>query len=969
MKSFLEEVAEDLMNKLGKDLEHSALIFVNKRPLVFIQKYLSDLKDEPSWAPYLFTIQEFFDLSSRLKVADAYTQFFCLWEAYKEILPPKEKEFIRVDQFYRTGLSLLADFNQLDEELIPVSVLYEDLRDRAEIDKLFGELDEEQVKFLENFWSSFSKDKKSQVQENFIKMWNRMPLLYTRFHENLESRGLTTQGMQYRKLGQGEEDQPDFLEKFKKGQLIFIGFNALSRSESTLFKKWQKKKIAQFYFDMDAYYIEDELQEAGRFLRRNLREMGLVNSLPYPNSRIGSSAKPVHLYSIQGGIAQAKFLPQIMDIQGLDIESLNSPNKMALVLADENLLIPVLQSLPLNFSNTDKPIPLNITMGYSLKSSPLFGLFDLWIFIQQEISQNKKEKLFYKDVEAYLSHPFIGGDSESIKEFRNRLLNTRQTEITLTELLGLDSFQGLFFNSHSEGIRALESLIQFLDALFYNESIQINGLDLELIIACIRELRLLVDSLTEYQESISLALVFSFLKKTLKTISIPLAGEPLEGLQIMGLMETRTLDFDRIYIIGAGESFLPKPGNRESLIPDSIRKAYGLSVGEDQDALSAYVFYRLFQRSQEIHLLYNSVQDENNSGEPSRFIRQIEFELPFQFHKYSYNPNFSFSPRKEILVEKKGIVLEKLNRYLLGGNSAPKISASGFTTFLACPLQFYYRYIAEIQEPKSRPDDIEPQLIGKVLHAVMEKFYQIILKGGDRVEKESIGLVRGQLNQILLDAYNQVILEERGILISHSGKDKIALAVIEEFAESIIKHDLKLAPFRILHLENQEKFNIPFPVKIDNETKFIGLKGIIDRIDQVEGTFRIVDYKTGKDSLEYKTLSEMFDPHSKSINKAFIQTLFYSLIAKKVLSIHHLEPHLYLVRELKEDTHFIRKASKVKNEPKLSLLGDELKQEMEAFEDLLRRNLESLFDTKIPFYQTENLKNCEYCPYKVPCGR
>lgn len=967
MKPFLEEVAEDLVYKLGDGLSNSALIFVNKRPLIFIQKYLSNLKEVPVWAPYLFTIQEFIDQSSRLKIGDSYTQFFCLWEAYKELLTNSEMETLRIDQFYRIGLSLISDFNQIDEEMIEVNTLYQDLRDRAEIDKAFGGLDEDQINFLKNFWSSFSRDKRSQVQDQFIKMWNRMPKLYKRFHENLESRGLTTQGMQYRRLGEGMEEIPQFMDQFQDGKLVFIGFNALSKAEAKIFKKWQNEKKALFYFDFDSYYINDDLQEAGKFLRKNLK-LGLLNSLDC-SSRMDQDTKPVHVYSIQGTIAQAKILPQIIKIQEKDLQDLNNPTQSAVILADESLLIPVLQSLPLNFPDSGKKIPLNITMGYSMKTSPLFSLIELWIFFQKEISQSKKEEILYNDVEAFLSHPFIEENSNTIKKFRDFILVNRLTEISLKDIVIQDSSFPIFFRIHQEGIESLNSFLQYLEFIRNREGMALHGLDYELILSTIQELRLLIDSLLEFKEKISLSLVFSFLKKILKTITVPLAGEPLEGLQIMGLMETRSLDFNRIYILGAGDSFLPKPSNRESLIPDSIRKAYGLSIAEDQDALIAYVFYRLFQRSQEVHILYNSVQDENNSGEPSRFIRQIEFESQFSFKKYVYIPQFGFNSPKSIIIEKKGFIRDQLKKYYTDGDSSTCFSASAYILFLECPLRFYFKYLAKIGELETVPLDIEPRFIGEVFHATMEAFYQVLIKDGNRIEKESIEKNKNQIPDIIKNCYINLSKKNEGIKTQLTGKDQIAIEVIQEYVRRVYEHDLSLAPFQIFYLEDHETFVLDFPIQIENNTRKIQFKGIIDRIDDIQGTRRIVDYKTGNASLDYSHLEDMFERDSKKINTALIQTLIYTMIAQKFLDIKNLEPHLYLVNDLKSETRFFRKADKSRDQEQSLLYGEFLNEEIQKFKELLKKSLEDLFDIEKPFYQTNNRENCENCPYKIICSR
>ncbi len=1004
--TFLEEVASDIHQKLGDNLKDSALVFVNKRPLIYMQNFLAKLQKKPIWSPFMFTIQEFFALSTEKITADSFTQFFTLWSSYQELLEANEREEIRIDRFYRTGLTLLSDFLKMDEDLVPVNQLFEDLRDISLLDAKFSGLEEDQKEFLKSFWASFSGNEQHVQQEKFIRMWQRMPALYESFHDKLSQKGLITEGMVYRNLAEGKADIPHFTDTFKDGKLIFIGFNALSKSEVKLFQHWQKEGRALFYFDDDAYYMKDKLQEAGRFLRRNIFTYGLINTLTPIDLVTGSrketdnlqnSNKTIKIYSVQGQTAQAKLLPNLLLPHYPELKK-GIGSQVAIILADENLLIPVLQSIPTHFpredlelakeySLGDNQMPLNITMGFSLSNSTLFGLINSYLSVQEEIGNLYVHKINYREVEVYINHPYIPLSSSQRSKFLDKLITAQRSEIPLSDISKNIPGAHLYFKSHTDGIDSLYTLLEFITWIREDEGIRMNALDEELAIATILEINKLLDGLIEFKDEISFPLVLSLVKRALKLISIPLVGEPLVGLQIMGLLETRSLDFETIYILGASESNLPKASIRESLIPESILKAYGLPILEDADALSAYIFYRLFQRAKHISVFYNSNLDENNSGEESRFLKQLEFESGHTFQRYVYAPNFESKPQKAISVKKEGRVLKKLMEFYKPHLNKPAISASGFTTYLTCPLQFYYKYIAGIREEKEIVENLESNNLGSIVHAVMQNFYQDLFQISPEITAERIHSKKIELKDLCIKAYKEHMFKESYMEVdpndfSISGKMQIALEVIENFAKTFLNHDLENTPFTILQLENKEDFKSKFLIRIrdQKEEVEIELKGILDRLDRKDGITRIIDYKTGRDTLKFDSLAKLFQKDTKKPNKALLQTLFYTYITENVMQEANVEPHLWVVQEIKKGngTLFTTQAlgtgihSLASEKPSYQvtkLQGELLETIKLEFKQNLKITFETLFDSEIPFTQTSILKNCEYCAYRSLCGR
>lgn len=964
MKAFLKEVAEDLVEKLGDDLQYAAIIFNNKRPVSYLQNHLAKIIGKPFWSPAFFTIQEFFALSSPLKTADGFTQFFTLYKKYNELALKYGDQSVEPAKFYPIARTILSDFAQVDNDLVDAGKLFEQLEDFAEVDYQFDYLSEEQQNFLKGFWSSYSEGKHKKQQEQFIKMWQRMPELYHGFHEALKEKGLTTIGNIYRQLAAGTTD--DFIRPFEQGKLIFVGFNALSRAEAKVFSRWQEKEKALFYFDTDTYYLNDPLQEAGLFLRRNLKQTGLRNALEGIPDLIRSRPKVIDVYKTQGQVAQAKILNEALEHDYPLLDNDDHAGKIALILADETLLLPVLQTIPTHYTvdGQSKAIHVNVTMGYPLAASSIFGLTDLWLSVQSQLIQGAKDTIYYKEVESFLSHPLTGINEKMRSKIQQRLLLEQLVEVPLTRLQNQKGLLALFFtpvHSATEAISVLQAVFkQILEQQLADRSLKQTEADL--FVAAIKELNRLHDALAEYlpqlQRMKELSFVLSLIQKAVQGISVPLSGEPLQGIQVMGLLESRSLDFERVYVLGVNEGLLPQTSASPSFIPDSIRRAYGLPVLENQDAISAYMFYRLLQRSEKVSLVYNAQTDDTNTGEPTRFLRQLEYESGYAFNYLEHKQRILTEKRKTVVVEKDEKVMEVLNKYL---NGEVALSASALTTYINCPLQFFYRYIAKIEEPKEISENLEANYIGSILHFVMETFYGDLMKEGGIVTPQRIAEKRREIPSLAVRGFAEVMFENEDHQVIHNGMQKVVLAIVEEYAALILDYDESQAPFEVLAMEKKDEMEFRF--MLNGEEKRIILHGIIDRIDKRNGIVRIVDYKTGSDNLRFSTLDDVFDTNSDKQNKALVQTLFYTYVFEKANGLQAVEPNLYSTRNMrKEGTFFLEGRDRTK------LTGERLEAIKAEFVRLLGNRLAELFDENIPFRPAENEAAFTFSPYLTLCG-
>ncbi len=960
MNSFLKEVASDLIARFGDDLKDVAIIFNNKRPVLYLKKHLGELLGKSSWSPEFFTVGEFFSRSSDLVQADPIRQFFILHKEFNRLLTEEGRPVLTPDQFYPVSEIILNDFAQIDYDGVNAADLFCELEDMAVVEKQFPHFTDEQHAFLEQFLSSFSADRQQEHQQKFIDLWKRMPKLYQAFQRELKAQGLVTSAQLYRQLAEGLASNCQFTDGFKK--LVFIGFNALNRCESALFKKWQDEGRALFYFDTDPYYLEDELQEAGLFLRRNFGTTGLINSAP-ASTRMSEKPKNIRVIGTQGYTSQAKALSEFMSPADYNMSA--DPERIAIIIADESLLVPVLQTIPADAGT------VNVTMGYPLAQSTVFGLIELWLQIQEQVQKENKDSIYYRDVEAFLSHPLTAVPEREQELLKKRMLKNQWQEVPLTELLFSSALAPNFFTVKHEGLQTIDGLYLLLTAVL--EQRQKNGnlqqLEANHIISVCKTLNQLYDGLAEFARDLPLTFVLKLIRKSLQGLSVPLEGEPLRGIQVMGLLESRCLDFEKVILLGVNEGIVPKLNLSPTFIPDSMRRAYRMPVLENQDAISAYLFYRLLQRSVDVTMIYNTVMDESNSGEASRFLRQLEFESNFSFSYHSQKQLVKIGPKQPLIIPKEGKVWDSLQRYLesKGRWDDEKISATALTTFLNCSLQFFFRYVARIMEPEEISENLEANQVGSVLHQVMEWFYRDLAAENSNITAERIRNKRGEIPALCRAALSQELYKNRDQLRHPNSMQKIVLRIVEEYVKVILDYDTETAPFEIIELENKKDYRYAFPIEVNGREQKVNLYGIIDRVDRRNGVTRIVDYKTGgRDEVKFSSLEEVFERDGRKHNKALIQTLFYTFIYEQVRKTDFVEPNLYIVRKMKkEGTRFVTGGKS----HRVVLDAEPLESLKKDFTSKLRGLLEELFDPAVPFTETSNREGCAYCPYKLICQR
>lgn len=930
MLPFLKEVAINLTDRYGDNLKDIAIIFNNKRPEVYMKQYFVEILKKPIWSPSFFTIQDFFKQASPSVEIDKISQIVHLHECYTHLLLPSNQEPLSIDRFFPIAETILSDFAQIDYELIDPSAIYQEIHNLAEIEKQFQFLTAEQVAFLESFWKSFSQYGQERIREKFIQLWKIMPQLYTDFKHTLKKQGLSTTADMYREAAINTHLDAVLTGPYKR--LAFVGFNALNRAEGTLFKRWQEQGKALFYFDADQYYVKDKLQEAGLFIRKNIEQWHLENVFGTFPDTLQHKADKITVFEASGFTAQAKVLHTLL-------AGKKDETPVAVLLADENLLIPTLQSIP-------ETQLTNITMGFPINQSPIFGIIDIWLKIQANYHTTNSYTIPYKDLERYLAHPLTRISTADKNEIQQIIKDNNYLDAPYTVIRHYEEIE-VFFKREKHPAPLIKALEAILKRIFNYRKDQdkLTLIEASLFTAALQELNHLYDGFQTHDslQQAALPFIISLLRKHLNNINAAIEGDPLKGIQIMGMLESRNLDFKEIYILGVNDGILPKRSFGNTFIPDAIRRAYGLPVLENQEALSAYLFYRLLQRSEQITIVYNNQVDENSTGEISRFVKQLAFESNFSFTylKQQQETKTSKLPLP-LSISKTGKVAETLAKYMAG---ELKISATALTNYIQSPLLFFFKNIAKIREPDQLIEDFQVNKIGSVLHEVMQWFYEDLKLINPTITANRIREKLIELPKLCLLALSDTFYKNKTYLTLEKTNsiEKIILQIVEDYARIILHVDIDSCPFNIIELENNEDYVVDFQITVNGQEKTVKIQGIIDRIDEKEGKIRIVDYKTGGDALEYmKNNDEIFNASDPKFNKALIQTLFYTYIYEQKNGIQDVEPHLYTVRRLNNEGSFF-------HSDKQALVGDKLKELKVVFRSKLRETLEELFNKDIPF--------------------
>lgn len=965
MQTFLQLVAQDLYQKIGNDLSRVAIVFPNKRASLFFNEYLAMQSDRPIWSPAYVSISELFRQLSPWKSGDPIRLVCELYKVFREETRSEET----LDDFYFWGELLISDFDDVDKNLVDADRLFSNLQDLKNIMNDYDFLDSEQEEAIRQFFQNFSIERRTQLKEKFISLWDKLGDIYHHYRRNLEELGIAYEGMMYRYVM--EELQSD---KLKYEHYVFVGFNVLNKVETKFFERLREAGKALFYWDYDVFYTRlprentpPYTHEAGEFILRNLKLF--PNELPEAVFDTLRKPKNVRFISAPTENAQARYLPEwIRSVTKRDLQETPVKEKEnAVVLCNEALLLPVLHSIPPEVKN------VNITMGFPLAQTPVYSFVSALIELQTTGYRRDTGRYQYEAVQSVLKHPYTRQLSTSAESLEKQL--TRDNRFfPLPSELKQDIFLEQIFTPKT-GISALcQYLTEMLRevAVLYRQEQEtddiFNQLYRESLFKSYTLINRLLNLIDNGELNIQIDTLRRLLCRLLATSNIPFHGEPAIGMQVMGVLETRNLDFRNLIMLSLNEGQLPKAGGDSSFIPYNLRKAFGMTTIEHKNALYAYYFYRLIQRAENVTLLYNTASEGLNRGEMSRFMLQFLVESPHSISREYLEAGQSPQSGREIRVEKTPEIITRMyERYDVNRHPKSLFSPSALNTYLDCRLKFYYRYVAGLKAPDEVSAEIDSALFGTIFHHAAELVYKDLTANGKEIRKDDLEQVLR--NDIKLQNYVDTAFKEEFFHVAltekpeFNGTQLINAKVITSYLRQLLRNDLQYAPF---FMEGMEK-KVTEIIEIETPQGKLALNigGTIDRIDSKDDTLRIVDYKTGGSPKTPENIKQLFTPADGRPNYIF-QTFLYASIMCRKQSLKVAPSLLYIHRAASETYSPVIEMGEAR-QPKMPVNNFAFYED--EFRERLQTLLQEIYNPEEAFTQTEDTKKCEFCDFRELCRR
>lgn len=995
MKPFLKSVAEDIYNKFNGKLDNIAVVFPNKRAGLFFNEYLLQCSgNAPIWSPRYMTISELFLQNSDMVIGDP---ILLISKLYKEYIRPRrddesqsdyEKSIEDIDSFYYWGEMLLRDFDDIDKNLADAKRLFSNISDLRAMGTGKDTLTNEQKECIERFFKNFNPDEGSDVKNNFRTLWERMYGIYCNFKDSLRGINVAYEGMLYRDVIESGNEL-----KLKHDKYIFVGFNALNGAETKLFKKVKESGKAIFYWDYDKFYTQAERHEAGHFMRKNLAmfpnalEKGAFDNL--------TGNKNISVVSAGTDSISARYVSTWLD------SNLTENNvDTAIVLCDETLLEPVLHAIPSKANGHDLK-SLNVTMGYPIQNTPIFSLVKMLVELQTRGWNEKNGAFTLSHVCKLLKHPYVIQGSDSTGELYRYLLK-KNVFYPEESVLHKDDFLKLIFTHHTDNGEWIDNLINIIYTIAENRSRiaeekeeMYEKLFSEAIMKVHNQAQRLKALHSAGELQMKMSTVGRLFIKMLSSMSMPFHGEPVAGLQVMGLLETRNLDFKNIILLSVNEGALPKASSESSFIPYNLRRAFGLTLSEHRDSIYAYYFFRLLQRAENVALVYNCSTDSKNRGECSRYILQLMSSNLYDIEKISLSAMQDKSGEITIKdVRKTDEMIKRLRERFdySYSNEAMEMSPSAINRYINCGLSFFYYYVLGLKPIQEVNTELKNTDFGTIFHTAAEFMYKKITSNGNRIITKNMLEYYTKNEKLLYEFINKAFKKEffKDGKVEYNGEQYINRGVLHNFLLRLTKIDADYTDFT--YIGGERSIRIKHPLKCNGFDITLNIGGKIDRIDVKGDTVNIVDYKTGSaDSKVNITLDDVFSNNTKtSANR--LQAFLYSVVLDRIINegidttgeegmewiedvrksgATKVSPSLLYMRKKKIDKHY--PTGGMDRNEWIIKLGDERVTDInilkEEFTAKLNEVLYEIFDKDKEFTFAKEDKNCQYCEYKEICGR
>ncbi|MFA7115878.1 MAG: PD-(D/E)XK nuclease family protein [Bacteroidales bacterium] len=945
-KEFLLQVAEIFVNNYEDELEDINFIFPNRRSSVFFQRYLGQAASHPILSPKIYTINDLFTKISGLVQEDRLHLLYDLYLSYKKFVPDFHEEF---DEFIFWGDTILSDFEDADKYLVDTQMLFTNINDLNEIDANYSYLTDNQKNAIKDFWGHLLPYREQDKEKDFLNIWGHLSEIYTDFNTVLDAKSMTYEGKAYRKVVNmcNENHLKDIFSDEEK--VIFVGFNALNECELKFFDCFKKRGIADYYWDYYGKMITDKKNMSSFFMKDNVIRYPSKYELDGGTDGLGPKAggvrmedRNIELVGVPSANGQAKIVSEILEkIEGekasLQINRLDT----AVVLPDQKMLLPILSSIPECIEK------VNVTMGYSLKNSNVAFYMSQIIELQRKVRiRDGKTYYYHSNIFQILKNPLTKKYAEKFASTKicKNIIASNSIYVSVEDLAKNDFFKLIFdekagsvdTNSHEMNLY----LSDYFQRILMFLSDYLNKGDKEFVYYYYTA----INNLKDLNLPLKRSTYFKLLEQTVALTSIPFRGEPLSGLQVMGNLEMRSLDFENLIICSVNEGTFPSKSVKNSFIPYNLRKGFGLPNYEYQDAVSAYHFYRSLYRVKNLYLIYDTRVGGMTTGEVSRYVKQLKYQHhhPIKEHNVIYSiPNIE---EKELIIEKDEEYFDRLNKM--------KFSASALNNYLGCPMKFYFQKIKGIEEPDAVAEEIEPNIFGTLYHDTMHAIY----KDYEHELITSSLLKKLSSDQNIENHVNKQFFKQN---IYHvGGKNKIVEALLKRYVKQTLAYDnlicVKYGSFD--YVEGEKKCFSSFP--IFNGKNSVNLVGYIDRLDKVNGELRIIDYKTGGCNLNYKkSVENMFDRECKTRPYTAFQLFFYYLLCDldmPNLKDMDVELNIYSLKDIFKNNILVC-------ENNYDLLME--------YKEKLKELLEEIFDKNQLIRCTDNTDICAYCPYKILCNR
>lgn len=950
MIPFLQYIAQYIFNHHENDTEHLCIVLPNKRGALYLKQHLAKTFQKTIWLPTIISAEELVAELSGLQQADSIDLICDLYEVYASVLKEKAEPF---EAFAKWGTLMLQDFNEADRYLVDTNSLYQNLKEIKEIE----------------CWS-LSAERLTATQQDYVNFMFQMGTIYHEFTKMLLQKKQAYQGLMYRKAVEGYKDSA-YLNQFSK--ILIVGFNALNKAETIIFSDLVKQKKAHIIYDADKYYVNNENYEAGLFLRKNFSNTWL-DSKEQIGDYFCDTPKLIDIVAVPKQMGQAQVVSHQLSEW---IRQGKSLSKTAIVLADESLLFPILNQIPKEVQH------VNITMEYPLRLSPIYDLIDNLISLHQSTKKSGSGSSYYfADVFKILQNSLFKKYYRSftptiaLQTIIQRVIDKNYVWINtkvLSELFeeNYKYIENLFapWSNSAEGIASMQQIIHVFNSS-ENTELQLSSTEKEYLHVFTKYFNRLQSLIQEHTYLDALLTLKSLYKQIIGAASVPFIGEPLQGLQIMGVLETRTLDFENIILLGVNEGVLPSGKSSNSFIPNDLKRYHGMPLYGDKDAVYAYHFYRLLQRASNVLITYNTEHSVLGSGEKSRFSTQLQFEL-LRYNsshviteKMLSGDTLPPSSRNVIAISKTELNLAPIIFKLTTDNQYSGLSPSALITYKDCALRFFFRYGAGIKETDDVEESAEANTQGTILHESLELLYkpfvgQVLTEASI---KDCLNKTEESVNLIFQNYFSQ--------RESQFGKNFLQQKVLYEYVKKLLRNDLKLIQDskktnEFLSLIDLEKdLSACVTLTINGKETPVFIKGSADRIDKLGNRIRIIDYKSSlkaDDKFKFTNFDDLFA--DSQYNKMLQLFMYAWLVVKNNLAKpEELQPCIIAFKKFEEHPKFIMDDVKGGG---IIVFTAELLQE---FENHLKHKISEILSDSHSFIQTDDLDKCEYCAYAGICN-